>query len=49
MIDRIRSTNKEYRIETIKILENEKQLFVEKVKMIEKWIELNKELIKHNI
>jgi len=49
MIDKIRNTNKEYRLENIRILKSEKQLFIDKIELIDKWIALNEELIENNL
>ena len=49
MIDKIRNTNREYRIENIRILKSEKQLFIDKIELIDKWIALNEELIENNL
>ena len=47
-LNQIRKTNKEYRLETIRILKLEKQIFLDKIKHIENWIVLNEELIKNS-
>ena len=49
MIDKIRNTNREYRLENIRILKTEKQLFIDKIELIDKWIALNEELIENNL
>ena len=49
MIDKIRNTNREYRLENIRILKSEKQLFIDKIELIDKWIALNEELIENNL
>lgn len=47
-LNQIRTTNKEYRFETIRILKLEQNLYLDKIQLINKWIEINEDLIINN-
>ena len=41
-------TIKEYRLETIRILKLEQNLYLDKIQLIEKWIGINEDLIQNS-